>query len=573
MIEQASLVIGNGNWAVKSDSLLGYKTIDGKYYPREFTFTRATTGTRVNEAGLVELVPYNLLRYSEEFDNAVWSKTSVTVTVNATTSPSGVLTADKLIPSGLDSYVRYMSFNGTAGSVYTFSFYAKADVITNIRIRQFNATELNGTVEYITINNQWQRFTVTSTCAVNQQVQLWIGGSSTWSTGEDIYVWGAQLVEGTEPLDYLPTTDRLDIARIDYSTGEPALLLEPQRTNLCTYSEQFDNSIWNKSNVTVTANTTISPSGVVNADTITADGTNVSHYLYNNNLYSVISGNRYTISTYAKKNTNNFIQLTGFFTTFGANVWANFDLNNGVLGSIGSATTAEIKSIGNGWYRCSITGTAITSAVNVDVLSIVTSATSIRGELNTLTTSVYLWGFQSEAGSYATSYIPTTSASVTRNTDQVSKTGISSLIGQTEGVIFLDIFASAKNADGLSFATWIIAGDAAENFQIYNSGTTLNWYARNTAGLIIDQSADQTIVEGTRYKIAFAYKSGDYALYINGVQKRTNANANVPVGVSQFNLSAGGYGASPAIVKNEYNAAALWKTRLTNDQLAQLTTL
>jgi hypothetical protein len=56
-----SLVIGNGNWAVKSDSLLGYKTIDGKYYPREFTFTRATTGTRVNEAGLVEVVPYNLL--------------------------------------------------------------------------------------------------------------------------------------------------------------------------------------------------------------------------------------------------------------------------------------------------------------------------------------------------------------------------------------------------------------------------------------------------------------------------------------------------------------------------------
>jgi hypothetical protein len=61
MIEQASLVLGNGNWAVKSDSLLGYKTIDGKYYPREFTFTRATTGTRVNEAGLVEVVPYNLV--------------------------------------------------------------------------------------------------------------------------------------------------------------------------------------------------------------------------------------------------------------------------------------------------------------------------------------------------------------------------------------------------------------------------------------------------------------------------------------------------------------------------------
>ena len=569
MIEQASLVLGNGNWAVKSDSLLGYKTIDGKYYPREFTFTRATTGTRVNEAGLVELVPYNLLRYSEEFDNAVWSKTSVTVTVNATTSPSGVLTADKLIPSGLDSYVRYMSFNGTAGSVYTFSFYAKADVITNIRIRQFNATELNGTVEYITINNQWQRFTVTSTCAVNQQVQLWIGGSSTWSTGEDIYVWGAQLVEGTEPLDYLPTTDRLDIARIDYSTGEPALLLEPQRTNLCTYSEQFDNSIWNKSNVTVTANTTISPSGVVNADTITADGTNVSHYLYNNNLYSVISGNRYTISTYAKKNTNNFIQLQGFFNTFGANVWANFDLNNGVLGSIGSATTAEIKSIGNGWYRCSITGTAITSAVNVDVLSIVTSATSIRGELNTLTTSVYLWGFQSELGSYATSYIPTTSATVTRNQDVCDKTSATALIGQTEGTVLIDIDLKLNNrfqtlwslSDGISTSDFILVYHTDVN--------TLS--ARMRIGGVDQILINTATLPQGRYKLAMAYKENDVAFYVNGSLVGTDNSCAVPSPLNKISLTQ--IGTIINVREGFTKGFALWKTRLTNAELATLTTI
>ena len=540
-------------------TLYGLELYGSNFVPSPMSFTRATTATRVNADGLVELVPYNLVQQSNTFNNAIWQLIGTpTITANYDTNPlTGENDAWRFQSSGVDQRI-YQVLNN---SFCTFSLYAKGS--GNIRIRDSSSTHSTN----LTLTSSWQRFLIYIPASfTNVQISASTGGC-------DATIYGAQLVQGTEPLDYLPTTDRLDIARIDYSTGEPVLLLEPQRTNLCTYSEQFDNSIWNKSNVTVTANTTISPSGVVNADTITADGTNVSHYLYNNNLYSVISGNRYTISTYAKKNTNNFIQLTGFFTTFGANVWANFDLNNGVLGSIGSATTAEIKSIGNGWYRCSITGTAITSAVNVDVLTLVTSATSIRGELNTLTTSVYLWGFQSEAGSYATSYIPTTSASVTRNTDQVSKTGISSLIGQTEGVIFLDIFASAKNADGLSFATWIIAGDAAENFQIYNSGTTLNWYARNTAGLIIDQSADQTIVEGTRYKIAFAYKSGDYALYINGVQKRTNANANVPVGVSQFNLSAGGYGASPAIVKNEYNAAALWKTRLTNDQLAQLTTL
>lgn len=175
-------------------------------------------------------------------------------------------------------------------------------------------------------------------------------------------------------------------------------------------------------------------------------------------------------------------------------------------------------------------------------------------------------------GNYATSYIKTTSASVTRNADVISKTGISSLIGQTEGVWYLDLYASAQNIDGGAFATWLVAGDSSNNFQIYNVGTTLYWFARNTGGVLIDQTANQTLVAGERYKIAFAYKAGEYALYINGVQKRTNTNANVPA-VSQFNLSAAGYGASPVMVKNEYNAVALWKTRLTNDQLATLTTL
>jgi hypothetical protein len=185
--------------------------------------------------------------------------------------------------------------------------------------------------------------------------------------------------------------------------------------------------------------------------------------------------------------------------------------------------------------------------------------------------SLYLWGAQLEVGAYATSYIPTLGSSVTRLAETASKTGISSLIGQSEGVIFIDFVASAQNADGASFSVITTFGNSTENFQLYAIGTALYWYAWKT-GVLIDQTATQTLVAGDRYKVAYAYKSGDWALYINGVQKRTNTAAAVPA-VSQFNLSASSLGASPVTAKNEYNQFAVFTTRLTNAELASITTL
>ena len=568
MIEQASLVLGNGNWAVKSDSLLGYKTIDGEYYPREFTFTRATTGTRVNEAGLVELVPYNLLRYSEEFDNAVWSKTSVTVTVNATTSPSGVLTADKLIPSGLDSYVRYMSFNGTAGSVYTFSFYAKADVITNIRIRQFNATELNGTVEYITINNQWQRFTVTSTCAVNQQVQLWIGGSSTWSTGEDIYVWGAQLVEGTEPLDYLPTTDRLDIARIDYSTGEPALLLEPQRTNLLTYSSSFDNGDWTKTGVTISSNATTSPDGTTSADKIIANASGGDKFAFQ--LRTITLSQAFTISAFFKKSEYKLAFVRAGGQTGSPYVIYNLD-TEAVVSTFGASST-KIEDYGNGWYRILFTLNSATSTVCAPNVSFIPdsgytlSGVNIPQYTGDGTSGGFVWGCQLEAngGSYSTSYIPTTSASVTRNQDVCVKTGASALIGQTEGTIYMEIMNDGN--DSVKVPIRISNSLGQTEFDIgFNQLYQFRFDLYN-AGVFVANIMGTPAAPLGLNKLAIAYQSGNYALSLNG-SLLTNNNISKTYTSLLDRLTIGLAG------NNFINQATLFKTRLSNSELQQLTTL
>jgi hypothetical protein len=173
---------------------------------------------------------------------------------------------------------------------------------------------------------------------------------------------------------------------------------------------------------------------------------------------------------------------------------------------------------------------------------------------------------------YVSSYIPTLGSSVTRLADAASKTGISSLIGQQEGVIFIDFVASAKNQDGAVYSVITIFGDVNENFQLYTlGGAALRWYAFK-AGVIFDELASQTLVAGQRYKIAYAYKSGDWALYINGVQKSTRTDASIPA-VSQFNFNSDAFGAAVAKMENKFNAVAAYPVRLSNSELASLTSL
>jgi hypothetical protein len=177
--------------------------------------------------------------------------------------------------------------------------------------------------------------------------------------------------------------------------------------NLVTWSEMFSDVAWTKSNSTIGINTTASPTGTLTADTFSADGTNTVHSVFQS--ATLLASRSYNISLFAKKGTNNFIQIGGGGTLFGAEVYANFDLNNGTVGNKGTQTTAQIENYGNGWYRCSITGATIAAATNTGLFAqLVTSSTSARGESNTLSTNVFLWGAQLVEGTEALDYFPTT---------------------------------------------------------------------------------------------------------------------------------------------------------------------
>jgi hypothetical protein len=577
--DDASLVMIPSGY--KDQKVYSVKPIDGS---GDLTFTRSIdSATRVASNGLIEKVRTNLVLQSETF-NTTWAVNGIVVTANTAANPlTGTTTADTITADAANNYhLIGQSITYAAGEA-TVSVYVKANGYTwfvidpsitdafayyNITTGVVGTKGSACTTSITNVGGGWYRCSVTFTATagaatLNFSIRNADNGDAFLGDGvSGFFIFGAQAETGVAT-DYIATTTAAvsvgpvaNLPRLDYSGGAtcPKILLEGQRTNLYTFSEQTDNAAWGKTNASITANDTASPDGYTNADKVIADTTNGVHRIEQDKAtFAQVA----TQSVFAKASGYNFIALEN------GGELAYFNISTGVVGSV-SGGDASIQDYGDGWYRCILTATAANTKSYVYIANADNSA-SFAGDN---TSGAFIYGAQFEAGAYATSYIPTIAAT-TRGADSAYKTGISSLIGQTEGVLFLDFVATAQNADGAGFSLITAFGDANENFQLYAFGTTLYWYAWKTT-VRIDETANQTLVAGQRYKIAYAYKSGDWALYINGVQKRTSAETNVPA-VSQFNLSATGLGVSPVTAKNEYNQILLFPTRLSNSSLAELT--
>jgi len=390
-------------------------------------------------------------------------------------------------------------------------------------------------------------------------------------TSGNIYIQDAQLETGDIATDYIATTAAAvsvgpvsGLPRLDYlGSSCPRLLLEPQRTNTMLNSEALNS--WLKLDTSATSNTAVSPSGYADADTATATG-NAPHLIYQNLAFT--SGTAYTLSVFAKANTSDYIQLV-LAGQFSATNYANFDLSNGTI-TASAFVTAKIEDYGNGWYRCSVSATAPSSATNSQIVYLINSPTAPRAQsFNASGESVYLWGGQFEAGAYGTSYIPTLGAAVTRLADAASKTGISSFIGQTEGVLYAEV--DVRNLTAAKVPLQVLQ-DADNRFglAIINTGSSLRFqgYCRigGTFTAVIDY--DAPLVGGV-YKLSLGYAPNDWVLYVNGIQRGTNTTSSVPTtSICDVGSVSGTY-----ILDDRLAQALLFKTRLSNAQLAELTTL
>lgn len=172
------------------------------------TTPSSIVGTTITgQTGVLRGTGQNLLVRSEDFSNASWGKTSVTVTANSTTAPDGTTTADTLAATSADSACFQGVTTSSVGLTYTFSVYLRADSATNISIAFYDTPSYNSTLVACAVTTIWQRFTVTRTLASGATgIQATIGGNSTFSTGESVYAWGAQVELGSTANTYIPTT-------------------------------------------------------------------------------------------------------------------------------------------------------------------------------------------------------------------------------------------------------------------------------------------------------------------------------------------------------------------------------
>jgi hypothetical protein len=519
------------------------------------TFSRPTTASYYDNHTTV-VAEQNLLQYSQDFDNAYWFKNGGTITANIVVSPDGTTTAETLTASAgtaiAPRFYPATAITGTSGISYTASIYAKAGTHSYLQIYMASGTSFCdfdltvGTVgssasctpSITSVGSGWYRCVVTWTPASTdiRFIPTLVSSSTatylqTWNPAgtETVYLWGAQLEQRssvtaytattTAPItNYIPVllTQQSNEARFDHNptTRESlGLLIEEQRTNLLTYSSDFSNAAWTKSNATITATATIAPDGTQTAQKLVESTATGEHYVLYNAI-PLVSGARNTITIYAKAGERSYTTCY-IANKDGASIRIRFNLTDGVSTVITSNANLTVNtsvSVGNGWWRLSFTIDGGTGAGNPQLVWETDTGTLFSYTGNGYS-GIFIWGAQLEAGSFATSYIPTVASQVTRSADSASMTGsnFSSWYNNQQGTIYWQgNFAAAS-------PRLFEIGDGSDNNRInirYSAGQNQGFVYVNNA--LQAQIYDATVASNTSPKLAFSYQTNNFGIRGNG---------------------------------------------------------
>ena len=363
--------------------------------------------------------------------------------------------------------------------------------------------------------------------------------------------------EGTRiNADGLIETKGTNVPRLDYTGGScPSLLLEPARTNLLLWSQDFSNAVWQVFRGTVFSNVITAPDGTLTADKFEENADTGQHFL--RQPITMTAGNDYTFFTYAKA-----AELTSFELRSSSANWTArsvFNLEEGTVNTIGGSAT--ITELPDGWYKCAITGACtVTSSISAEITSSVGAGSAGQG--------LYLWGAQLEQGAYPTSYIPTSGATATRVADTSSTTGLSNLIGDSEGTIFFDGSMVTDNSN-----VRISLSDGTSNNSIaFGLNGNGNTQIAGAVGGVVQFSLFNSgiLTENVNAKVAFTYKPNDFSLWVDGV-KRLSSNSGLTFPNGTLTDIRFDSGAGSNIFYGNVNELTIFDVALTDEEITDLT--
>lgn len=364
-------------------------------------FSRGSLATVTDSDGKIKWAPHNLLTNSENFSVSPWVARNSAILNNVAVAPNGTTTADSINGDGANTfhYVEPVASFTYISVSYTLAVFMKKDTNRYGWVSSYDGTNTYGGVfdlqdgvyvgnrtgsgpstnSITPVGNGWFLCSITYTpVAATTSYPAAFGTNNDGNLGlidantGKIFLWGAHLY-------------RSDLGGMQ-SNGSAYPMYNPTTPkNFLGYTEDFSNIGWQQYAVSVTKNATIAPNGLQLANKIVETSANSQHYV---TVPLTLSG-IFTFSVYAKAAERTFINL--WFSSFGSGA-AYFNLTNGtyVLNAANYAVSAEMISVGNGWYRCSIKSGNFPSATYYPVIGI-GDTQSYTGDTSK---GVYIWGAQ-----------------------------------------------------------------------------------------------------------------------------------------------------------------------------------
>jgi hypothetical protein len=477
----------------------------------DFDFNRDSDATRVNSEGLIERVGYygSELVTNGDFSNGTnnWSFTDANGQVGSYFSRNEVCEIDFTNTSTIYASQSSILSNSKSYKITLDYYIPSTNASANyIQVRLGTTSSTSALTPNLNVLDNWTSATL---YGVSNGTDLYIYTPS-GAIGDKFYIDNVSVVEITG-----------DRARLNYEiegglvNTKPSLLLEPQSTNLITYSEDYSQSDWvksksgsNSSIPIVTDNYAISPDGSTNASRVQFDcgSTSSSDYVMINQNISLDGSSTYALSFYIKSNSSENQSLL-FFTqsSFGASITA----------------TSE-------WQRVETTLTSNTT--NARGFGLVARG-SIQQEVDIL-----IYGGQLEQQSYSTSLIPTNGSTQTRAAETCNGAGTSSIFESSEGILYCEI---AALTDLGSYRLISLSSSASASNRVTIAYDVVN-----------NQIYGQCVASGTGqalfttqptsisdfHKIALKYKANDFAFWVDGVRIGTDTSGSIPTGLNSLSF-------------------------------------